>query len=194
MKNFLKWILFSLWIIFTFLVFWLTYWVWSNLSTRETWDVITKDIWNELVQSVNNLWTKVDWLSNIPTWAIMAFNLNSCPEWWLEANWTNSTPDLRWEFIRWLDNGRWLDSWRVLASKQNATRVFHYSTDDEGWQWRQVDMASLVWADYDWSIQLVYTRLSYASLATGSQPINNSKVYWIRVRPTNVAFLYCIKN
>lgn len=58
----------------------------------------------------------------IPSGAIQAFYLASCPSGWLPANGTNGTPDLRGEFIRGLDSGRGVDASRTLGSSQVASR------------------------------------------------------------------------
>jgi len=59
----------------------------------------------------------------VPTGAIQAFNLASCPTGWIAANGSNGTPDLRGEFIRGLDSGRGVDTSRTLASSQAASTV-----------------------------------------------------------------------
>jgi hypothetical protein len=64
-----------------------------------------------------------------PTGAIMPFNLATCPTGWTTANGTNSTPDLRGEFVRGIDNGRGVDAGRVLASSQSdETKSHNHST------------------------------------------------------------------
>lgn len=45
-----------------------TSWIWSELDASE---------WNQFIDSLNSL---NEW--SIPKWAIMAFNLSTCPEWW----------------------------------------------------------------------------------------------------------------
>ncbi|MFA5917710.1 MAG: hypothetical protein WC850_05755, partial [Candidatus Gracilibacteria bacterium] len=131
--------------------------------------------------------------NGVPTGAIMPFNLSSCPTGWIAANGASGTPDLRGEFIRGLDSGRGVDPARTLKSSQAATRVFHYEVDDAGWIGRQVDLFQTVGSDYDGSIELATTNASYNSLATAGT-ITNSKAYGIRVRPRNVALLYCVKQ
>lgn len=60
-----------------------------------------------------------------PTGAILAFNLSTCPTGWIAADGTNSTPDLRGEFVRGLDNNRGIDSGRGLATSQNDENKSH---------------------------------------------------------------------
>lgn len=90
-------------------IFWITY---AAVSQVSSWDTLTATLFNE---------------SMVTTWAIMAFNGTTCPTWWNKADWSgdekntswdNTTLDLRWEFIRGLDDWRWVDSGRALASYQ----------------------------------------------------------------------------
>lgn len=55
----------------------------------------------------------------IPSGAIMAFYMTTCPEGWKFADGTNDTPDLRGEFIRGWDNSRGIDINRTLGSNQS---------------------------------------------------------------------------
>lgn len=63
--------------------------------------------------------------NNVPAGAVMAFNLNACPTGWIKANGQNSTPDLRGEFIRGLDDGRGVDIGRTLTSTQSDELKSH---------------------------------------------------------------------
>lgn len=190
-KIFLKSVVAWVWFFGTLFLWVIVYAAWTNISTQSSGTTITHTLWNELVNNINTVWTKVDTL--VPPGAIMAFNLASCPTGWIAADGTSGTPDLRGEFIRWLDNGRWVDSGRTLASSQLATRVFFNEVDDAWRAGRQVDMFDWVWVNYDGSVELAVTRASYPSL-TPAWNVSNSRSYGIRVRPRNVAFLYCIKQ
>lgn len=64
----------------------------------------------------------------VPTGAIMAFNLNTCPTGWAKANGTAGTPDLRGEFIRGLDDGRGINPGRILASNETGSIQSHQHT------------------------------------------------------------------
>ena len=104
----LQWGIYS-WIWFV-LVIWITWLAYAALDWIKvnTWDSLTATKWNSLVDHA------------VPSTAIMAFNSATCPTWWSPANWTNWNPDLRWEFIRWLDNWRWIDIGRTLNDHHRA--------------------------------------------------------------------------
>lgn len=115
----------------------------------------------------------------IPTWAVMAFNLSSCPSWWIPANWTSWTPDLRWEFIRWLDGWRWVDSGRTLWSWQADDLKNHTHTVSDVYpSWSLGD-----WSGYQWM-----------SSAVSTATRTTSAIWWSETRPRNVALLYCVKQ
>ena len=68
---------------------------------------------------------KATWeYGGVPAGAVMAFNLATCPTGWAVADGTGSTPDLRGEFIRGLDNGRGVDAARLLSSWQKGSLNF----------------------------------------------------------------------
>ena len=73
----------------------------------------------------------------VPSGAIMAFNLSSCPTGWKAADGGNSTPDLRGTFVRGIGgsaNGR--DSARTLADYQLDAFQGHWhkmSNDNGGY-------------------------------------------------------------
>jgi len=121
--------------------------------------------------------------SSIPAGAIMAFNLSTCPTGWIAANGTSGTPDLRWEFIRWLDNGRWVDSGRTLGS----------------WQ---VDMfkSHNHWLHLDWNTPSdaflrFWTPSSTWWMADMAWAHSNTmSTWWTETRPRNIALLYCQKQ
>ena len=113
--------------------------------------------------------------SDAPVWAIMPFMLTSCPVWWIAANGTNGTVDLRGEFVRWLDSGRWVDAARTL------------------WSW-QVDM----FKSHNHTVNAVQAWYSHVSwlgwwVSNNSSNTPTSYIWWTETRPRNVALLYCQK-
>lgn len=208
MNFFLRWISFWVWVILTFLFFWLTYWVWTNLNVQSDWDIISKDIWNNLVEKINQNWNDIDLLKSnisnisIPKWWVMAFYWSTCPSWWDLADWSwNETKtdgslwtlDLRWEFIRWLDDWRGIDSWRVLWSRQISTQLI-VDNDENETVWA-VDWASnnLVNLWYEPTQSPVWTTVKLHYVATTMKSPQNSS-FLRSLRPNNVALLYCVKN
>jgi hypothetical protein len=179
MKNFfLKWILFSLGFILTLIIYLVWYWERKILSIQKYWDVIDETKWNDLVNNVNSL----SW-AFIPSWFIWAFNLSSCPLGWLAADWTKWTPDLRGEFIRWLDNWRGIDTWRALASWQTDSFKNHYHNFTRPqwrlWEWTIPGSTTIYWTT---------SNMIFPSLW------NTESTWWTETRPRNIAFLYCIKQ
>jgi len=135
----------------------------SNWLKAESWDTLTADKWNKL----------------IPTWMVASFNLTSCPTWRSEANWTSNTLDLRWEFIRWLDRGRNVDTGRALASRQESTTILSTTTSAH----------DLVVNNSDGNLWLTSASF-YQAWNNGS----NSNCVYYRIRPRNVALLFCVKD
>lgn len=118
MKNILKTFLTQLVLFAALLVtFWVVYAAWDDVVNSG--DPVSSSSWNKLVEHT------------VPSWAIMPFNLSSCPTWWSAADWTNGTPDLRGTFVRgiWGDiNGR--DIVRSLWSYQADETASHLHNVD----------------------------------------------------------------
>lgn len=95
---------------------------------------------------------------------------------------TFNLPDLRGEFIRGLDDGRGVDAGRLLGSAQNATLI----TNSPAGTTQPTPGSNLI-QDADGSPESLGTL--YIVPTTNSA----STVFGSRVRPRNVALLYCIK-
>lgn len=195
----------------TILFWFIWYSAWTNLiadiPNQNSWDIMTSAIWNNLVDklnktidNVNLLNTSISNINSVPTWAVMAFNLSVCPTWWTAANWNNWTPDLRWEFIRWLDSWRWVDSWRTLASLQRWSLVMNDSNNTDNRVFNLIHQwDNRLW--YDNSITdstKPYYRSQYQRVTSITQTwwtnwSVDTNYVWM-TRPRNVALLYCIKN
>ena len=161
------------------LIFWITWWItmlviwvaYAAVTQVSSWQTLTADLFNQ---------------SMTPTWMVAAFNGMTCPAGWTAADWSGdektttwalSTLDLRDEFIRGT-------SWtRTLRNKENATAIV---SDNSYWQqpYNNNDIR-----DYDERVSITVPTLvvSYGSLANRSRWFN-------KVRPRNVALLYCVKN
>lgn len=75
MKNiFLKWIIFSFWFCLTFVVFFLWYAAWTNIPNQSTWTTISPALWNQLVDNINTIWSKVE---DIPVFSVYMNNNQS---------------------------------------------------------------------------------------------------------------------
>lgn len=143
------------------LIIWVTY-----AATVSSGQTLTADLFNE---------------KTVPSWAVMSFNLSSCPngwseylpaQWrfirWIDKTWTNIDPD--WERIIWSlqsDIANSIDQiWYANTTSSNIITI----PDDGSWSartcqaWRTWACA---WAQY--------------------------KKKWTETRPKNVALLYCEK-
>ncbi len=128
--------------------------------------------------------------ASIPSGAVMAFNLASCPSGWRAADGTAGTPDLRGEFVRGIDDGRGVDVGRALASSQAASRVQYHWSVGTGWNWSVGDFP-----DQTTGLEATTT---IGGLSGGSvnrdATVSNITVDTGAVRPRNVALLFCVKN
>ena len=163
-------------------IFWITY---ATVTQVTSWDTLTVDLFNQ---------------SMVPTWAVMAFNWNSCPNWWNKADWSwdekntsweYTNLDLRWEFIRGLDDWRWVDAGRELLSSQNEDWKAFYMTNTV--------QNSTTWYThsdvYMWKSTTTYIGNLFAGY--WSAPVAAIWTKWdntSEIRPRNIALLYCVKN
>lgn len=201
-KSFLSWIIISRTIIISLL--WFTVYAWSFdwlNSMSQTWYNLVNLKLNWVYTSWKMCTSDASWQIhcitdipswNVPTWAVMAFNWTNCPTWWTIADWSwdekntswaNTTLDLRWEFIRWLDNGRWIDNTRVLRSNQSDSLKSHkHPTNYSNWYW--------FWGSFwpNWTSLAQSTQLWNAWAA-----LDNTLFWDTETRPRNVALLYCVK-
>ena len=114
-----------------------------------------------------------------PTGAILAFNLSTCPTGWIAADGTNSTPDLRGEFVRGLDNNRGIDPGRGLATSQNDQNKSHtHST---------IQMIG------NNNIDGVDSTTTHSG-DNHNEPRQTGATGGNETRPRNVALLYCSKQ
>ena len=185
------------------LMVWVVWWAYATLSslTVNSTDTLTADLWNNLVEH------------SVPTGFVWAFNLSACPTWWIPADGTNSTPDLRWTFIRWMN-------WS-LNSRDVARTLWSYQADDFLSHLHSVNPPSTTSSsagnhrhtyiyyrterqfgdggaraiDYDQGSTTGNT--GYAGTHTHTTNIaafNSASSGWTETRPKNVALLYCVKD
>ncbi|MGC8728270.1 MAG: hypothetical protein ACP5SD_03270 [Elusimicrobiales bacterium] len=123
---------------------------------------------------------------SIPQGMIAAFYLSSCPDGWVLANGTNSTPDLRGVFIRGLDMGRGFDSGRTLGSLQQDAFQGHKHELFDGRYPPGGTIGQFVWVG----------DIGGREAVTGkaiSDDINGTPRTASETRPKNVALIYCMK-
>lgn len=158
-------------------VFWVSYAALSSIKAVDN-ETLTSGKWNALVDAA------------VPAWAVMAFNLSSCPTGWSAADGTNGNPDLRGEFIRGLDGGRGVDAGRTLVSAQwdairNITGTVKMSNPN---QWWNGVFSTTTTAGTDTNTWHGWNSNSVTFDASTVVPTANEN------RPRNVALLYCIKD
>lgn len=174
-KEIYKWIIISISFTLTTLFSIIWYASWVNLSTQNTWDVINAEIWNNLIGNVSDLNTRVSWIS-IPTWFIGSFYLTSCPTWWVLADGTNWTPDLRWSFIRWI--------WWDINSRDVVRNLWDYQTD--------AFKSHSHWLS---SVRLnASVGVSIWAAVPGWWWWMTDSTWWNETRPKNIALLFCMKQ
>jgi len=173
----LQWWIYA-WIGFV-LVVWVTGLSYAALSslTATSWEPLTAAKWDALVEHA------------VPSWAAMAFNLWSCPTWWSKADGTSWNPDLRWEFIRGLDDWRWIDTGRTLATFQDQDWFTLWNTTTSVGSWIH---SNSITKDWNYSTNLFTWRTTWASSYALRSKWNISD--GSENRPRNVALLYCIKD
>ena len=121
MKKFLE--AWKLWTTLSILIFFLTcgvFIVHATATNNTTWDFSNKyQTWtinNILTDSVwNNLMADLDKL--IPTWAVVAFTSNECPEWWFDYKPAN------WRFIVWIWSATMPD-WAKHSYTNNVGKIW----------------------------------------------------------------------
>lgn len=204
MKNmFLKWVIFSLWFCLTIWIFIFSYAAWINISNVSSSDTLTATWWNNMISNINDLdnrtntlttnlsslTTTVNNLWTAPSWAIMAFYLTTCPTWWKPADGTNSTPDLRWAFLRWLNwNVNWRDDVRALWHYQTdliKSTAFNGNTTITKVAWWECIDAWFSYGNGNSNTCNIWNHTITISWNIGS---------WNDTRPKNVAVLFCVKN
>ena len=186
------WIYNGIWFVLVLWLTWIAYWAYTTMTDVTTWQALTATLFNQVQENVRVLKTTVDWLSNVPTWAVMAFNLASCPSWWITADGTSWTPDLRWTFIRWInwnvnsrDVSRTLWDYQVDDFKAHKHTEAYSSQINAGWAyvgaWGSSGVSSTSYS------------LSQTTAAVGPNQYV-STTGGTETRPKNVALLYCVKQ
>lgn len=168
--------------------------------------------------NVNFTSASVEGISGVPSGAIMSFYLVNCPTGWSPADGTNSTPDLRGQFLRGLNDfgtgvrvdGNEDSDVRVLGTFQENENKLHghdlngsiLTTSSTGLH----SHTSYIWSNSGGSTNRYapttgkMTAQRYTGEAgthshtidTSSMSINESGE--VQSRPNNVAVIYCVKE
>ena len=149
----------------------------------------------------------------MPSGAINAFNLSSCPSGWLAADGGGGRPDLRGMFLRGLNNfgtGSRSDGRqdpdggsRSLRSYQSDQMQSHKHTDSGHTHKYESEKESHGWGGNNSSspvhTQRRNTKTSQSGKANLGNPTNSgtgagNPRHGNETRPKNVAVIYCVKN
>lgn len=145
----------------------------SNWLTAQSGDILTADKWNKLV----------------PSKTILAIYDTTCPDWRKPADGTNSTPDLRWVFLRGLntfDNGSTTNARDPdCASRTWWCAVWSYQADEFKSHKHWLILAKVIawWGDQR---RVQYGWTQYNDITTA--------VWWNESRGKNVAVIFCMKK
>lgn len=179
--------------------------------------ILKSEDWNKLLSNMNSFSWSLAWWLAVPTWWIIAFNSNSCPNWWKAADGTSWTPDLRWVFIRWA-NDFWTwksndnfnidvdrkEAW-VGSTQWDAIRNITWKIDTS---WSNINHQSF-WETHEsntkieWAFEGIFESQSAIVDAKGWPMLvgfkfDASKSPWVEIwddnRPRNVALIYCVKE
>ncbi len=146
----------------------------TSWLTAQSWDVLTADKWNNL----------------LPSTAITAFYATNCPTGWKPADGTNSTPDLRWQFLRWLNT---FDGWSTTRSDGqqdpdwSARVLWSYQADDFKAHTHTLNGIALLdgWVNKFWYVS------GWARKEGGWTTLS---AWWTETRPKNTWIIYCMKK
>jgi hypothetical protein len=196
------------WLIFWFsalfiVILWLSVYalvndVWTTPDELEahSWSVLTSEAWNKILSNQNALSGAIVNLSATQTFvapanAIVAFYLETCPSGWNPADWSNSTPDLRWTFIRWLN---WNKNWRDISRN-----LWDYQEDTFQW-FATLTENNMHYGGRWWQYLTALSSGNQKYWREYSFPVSNPDVnYWTprisnETRPKNIALIYCMKE
>ncbi len=178
---------------------------WNGL-TASPWDKLDYQKWNELVASIQ---------SGIPSGAVMAFNLSTCPTGWSAYN------DAIWRTIIWVWNGAGSNTtltqnvWSITSPWYSFTIPATPSnlsvTANIPLKWEVGDTATPNWITY---LGVLKNWLGFLNLYSNTAPIDNTNylpvnvtISWWWVPSQNItipgsennmqpsiALLYCVKN
>ena len=138
-----------------------------------SWDTLTATNWNAMIDH------------SVPTWAVMAFDLETCPTGWSEYT------ALQWKFIRWADT--WANNDPDFTTRiwwTGARKI--WSTQSDAFKSHNVNQQYVV--NPTWT-SCSTTWLPYSCRSWYSSTITLASVgWWSETRPTNVYLLYCKKD
>lgn len=182
---------------------------WTSISKVKSSDTLKANEWNTVIDNMQYLDWRINWWLVIPSWLVSAFYLESCPTGWKAADWTDHTIDLRWKFIRWINNFWW--KWWLLSWDDSDEDRW-----DSAWLWSYQEDAirNITWwiggylQDNSWPKESgAFTKgnlynysppVNYSTKSTTGAWFDASASEWVIVwkdnRPKNVWLIYCVKE
>ncbi len=192
-EKFIWWIVSWLWILLTIWLWGVVYWAYVSMTNVTSWTPLTASSYNQLIDNVTALKNTVDWLSNIPVGFIWSFNLSTCPSGWIAADGTNSTPDLRWQFLRWINTFDWWTTTRADWNQDpdGALRVvWNYQADEFK---SHTHTFPRIW-DFSWSSNWIYFNNAWSAWLYHAIETWIHYAWWNETRSKNVWVIFCIKQ
>ncbi len=129
------------WLVFlgTVLFWYIWYTAYTNLATQVDWATITKDIWNDVINTVNSIWAKTDWIYS-SWWSI-----------WIWTSLPNSKLDVSWNVTTtWDWNIGWSIIYRVWPANTDVRVIARISPDSwRQWDYEILTMNRTTWAEYN---------------------------------------------
>lgn len=220
MKNLLKW--WKLWTMLSILVFVMTCWIltyafWGDPTQSPFADWRTDKQLGSSIEELewNYLMTKLDTLGGVPKWAVMAFDLSECPEWW-EAY---SDADGRvikgaWTRYAYVDDrtfsrvySKWATGWSpyMYLKSEHMPEHFHYmiAVDKVGSNWFRDNLSewkdwSLAerWSSNDWTNEDRYDLAASNQKATAARTstVWSSYPTQFSIEDPYIVLIYCKKK
>jgi hypothetical protein len=232
MKKISKYNLIILWwILFTMLIWWTIYATLSNPSWQEPteevqkWDPLTADSWNKTQENIKFLYEKINSLETTitslnwttPSWAVVSFNISTCPTGRKLADWNNGTPNLKDRFIvwAWWSYAFWNTWWTGIVTGTisdttlsiNQIPSHNHSSSVGNW-WTTTITAYVTWSGIPSCYNISGTRLSCLTQSfvalTSSSSSTTWNTWWWQAHthtftwgsnlPPYYALIYCVKE
>ena len=211
MKKYLEWYMkwLSIWLGFLTILWltWVAYWAYVAISSDvNPWDSLSASLFNNVLENqrvlksdYETLNSTVTWLSNVPAWAVMAFNLSSCPTWWTAFTSGNGRV-IVWVWSDWQWNNYWLINtwWEARHTLSVSEMPSHNHSVYDPWHNHAYYVYSIAWGTWPHSDNFSYQWNQWTfSTSTATTNISIYNNWWWQShenRMPYLALLYCVKQ